>query len=244
MAMFDNSNPQLLLGTTLDSPIFLHLVHPYSLSRLHAAIEHVKRFHDQVSRINARGENSHIAKDFLLDITEESGVDLQLLEPFLAKVLQDSKSLNGEGAYKLQLSSLSPSGIAQDLRRSLASCSPVPALQPRVRKVIDEVLTLKAIDRARLFIKPSELTDGIARLSLSELAPYDALKDKNVDVVKKSSLWQKSVASVCMRCGGRSEVASDVQTGGDKTLSRWQTWEKAWQLRCVCGGLWFSPFNP
>ncbi|RPD66418.1 hypothetical protein L226DRAFT_530522 [Lentinus tigrinus ALCF2SS1-7] len=212
-------------GTTLDSPIFLHLVHPYSLSRLHTAMGHVKRFHDQVSKLTAKGENSHIAKDFLLDITEGSGVDLQLLGPFLAEILQESKSLN-----------------AQDLRRSLASCSPVPALQPHIRKVINKVLTSKAIDRARLFIKPSELSDGLARLSLSDSEPAapDTLKDKNIDVVKKSALGQKKKASVCVRCGGRSEVALDVQTM-DKTLSRWQTWEKAWQQRCVCGGSWLSP---
>ncbi|RDX56470.1 hypothetical protein OH76DRAFT_1550926 [Lentinus brumalis] len=211
-------------GTTLDSPIFLHLVHPYSLSRLHTAMEHVKRFHDQVSKLTAKGENSHIAKDYLLDITEGSGIDLQLLGPFLAEILQESKTLN-----------------AQDLRRSLASCGPVHSLQPQIRKVINKVLTSKAIDRARLFIKPSDLSDGIARLSLSEpAAPSGTLKDKNVDVVKKSALWRNKAASVCTRCGGRSEVAVGVQTGTDKTLSRWQTWEKAWQLRCVCGGLWCS----
>ncbi len=107
--------------------------------------------------------------------------------------------------------------------------------------MINKVLTSKAIDRARLFIKPSDLSDGIARLSLSEpAAPSGTLKDKNVDVVKKSALWRNKAASVCTRCGGRSEVAVGVQTGTDKTLSRWQTWEKAWQLRCVCGGLWCS----
>ncbi len=83
----------------MDSPIFLHLVHPYSLSRLHTAMEHVKRFHDQVSKLTAKGENSHIAKDYLLDITEGSGIDLQLLGPFLAEILQESKTLNGERAH-------------------------------------------------------------------------------------------------------------------------------------------------
>lgn len=83
-------------GTTLDSPIFLHLAHPYALSRLRTAVEHVKRFHDQVAKLSTKGENSHIAKDFLMDITEGSGVDLQLLGPLLADILHDGKALNSE----------------------------------------------------------------------------------------------------------------------------------------------------
>ena len=92
----------------------------------------------------------------------------------------------------------------QDLRRSLASCSPVPALRPQIRKVVDKVLPSKAIDRARLFIKPTELSDGVARLALSELASAQggSLKEKNIDVVKKSTLVRNKAASVCVRCGG------------------------------------------
>ena len=72
------------------------MVHPYALARLQAAVEHVKRFHDQVAKLNAKGENSHIAKDFLMDITEGSGVDIQLLGPLFADILKDSKPLNSE----------------------------------------------------------------------------------------------------------------------------------------------------
>ncbi|KAI0647318.1 hypothetical protein C8Q79DRAFT_908461 [Trametes meyenii] len=80
---------------SLDSPIFLHLVHPYAISCLQSAIEHVKRFRDHVGRLAARGENSHIAKDVLMDITDSSGVDLHPLVPLLSGILQDSKQLDG-----------------------------------------------------------------------------------------------------------------------------------------------------
>ncbi|KAI0748585.1 hypothetical protein C8Q80DRAFT_1103764 [Daedaleopsis nitida] len=218
-------NPDGPKGTTLDSPIFLHLVHPYALSRLRTAVDHVKRFHDQVAKLSAKGENSHIAKDFLMDITEGSGVDLQLLGPLLADILHDGKALN-----------------KQDLQRSLASCSPVPALVPHIRKVVDKVSSSKAVDRARLFIKPADLSDGITRLALSEPAgtPAHGLRDKNVDVVKKNALWRNKPASVCVRCGGRSDVALERRGGAEGPLSRWQTWEKSWQMRCVCGGMWSS----
>ncbi|KAI0780677.1 hypothetical protein BD413DRAFT_463229 [Trametes elegans] len=79
----------------LDSPVFLHLVHPYALSRLHTALEHVKRFRDHVGKLAAKGDNSHIAKDVLMDITDCSGVDLQTLGPLLSEILQDCKKLDG-----------------------------------------------------------------------------------------------------------------------------------------------------
>ncbi|KAI0807750.1 hypothetical protein C8Q74DRAFT_1379221 [Fomes fomentarius] len=213
-------------GAPLDNPVFLHIMHPYALGRLHTAVEHIKRFHDQVAKTSAKGENSQIAKDFLMDITEGSGIDLQLLGPLLAEIVQESKNMN-----------------KQDLQRSLATTSPVPALAPHVRKVIDKISKSKAIDRARLFIKPSDLSDGITRLTLSDPAAgaqLTAWKDKNVDVVKKIALLQrdKKTASVCVRCGGRSQVPSERKLGTEGSLSRWQTWEKSWQLRCVCGGMW------
>ncbi|TBU35719.1 hypothetical protein BD311DRAFT_783359 [Dichomitus squalens] len=213
-------------GKSLDSPIFLHLVHPYALTRLKAAVEHVKRFHDHISRLPAKGEESHIAKDVLLDITEGIGVDLQLVGPLLAEIMQETKGLD-----------------AQNLRRSLASCCPVPALKLQIRKIVNKIIPSKAIDRARLFIKPTELTDGVARLALSEPsagAQSASLREKNTDVVKKSTLVRNKAASVCVRCGGRSDVAMGRKMGMESALSRWQAWEKNWQLRCVCGGLWSS----
>ena len=58
-------------------------------------MEHVKRFHDHVSKLPAKGEESHIAKDILLDITEGIGIDLQLAGPLLSEIMQENKGLNG-----------------------------------------------------------------------------------------------------------------------------------------------------
>ena len=117
---------------------------------------------------------------------------------------------------------------------------------------MDKVLRLKAIDRARLFIKPTELSDGVARLALSEPsvgshAGPGSQKDKNTDVVKKGALVRlgnQQQASVCVRCGGRSDVPAARKVGMESGLSRWQTWEKSWQLRCVCGGSWVESKKP
>ncbi|KAH9945890.1 uncharacterized protein BXZ73DRAFT_86136 [Epithele typhae] len=200
-------------ATTLDSPIFLHLTHPYALAHLHSALEHVKRFHDQVAKLPAKGESSHIAKDVLMDTTGGSGIDIQLVGPLLYDILKDCKKLD-----------------AQDLRRSLASCCPVPSLKPHVRSAVDRIVTSKAIDRARLFVKPSDLADGLSRITVSE-RPAGPLKDKSMDVVRKGMSWRGVATVLCVRCGGRSDV------GG---MSPWQTWEKGWQMRCVCGGCHFA----
>ncbi|PIL24225.1 hypothetical protein GSI_13978 [Ganoderma sinense ZZ0214-1] len=223
------------VGKSLDSPIFLHLVHPYALTRLKTSVEHVKRFHDHVSKLPAKGEVSHIAKDVLLDTTEGIGIDLQHVGTLLAEIVQETKGSD-----------------VQDLRRSLASCCPVPALKPQIRKAVDKVLRSKAIDRARLFIKPTELSDGVARLALSESsvsrqAGPGSQKDKNTDVVKKGTLVRhgnQQQPSVCVRCGGRSDVPAERKMGMESALGRWQIWEKSWQLRCVCGGSWVESKTP
>ena len=117
----------LVLGSALDNPLFLHLAHPFALGRLHAAVEHVKRFHDQVAKLNAKGENSHIAKDFLMDITGGSGVEIQLIGPLLGEILQDSKSLNSEPYHAVRStrtrSHRHRSGRARPPAKSRSMCS-------------------------------------------------------------------------------------------------------------------------
>ncbi|KAI8989685.1 hypothetical protein BD414DRAFT_484925 [Trametes punicea] len=214
-----SKDPDLPQALSLDNPIFLHLVHPYALSRVQTALAHVRRFRDHVGKLAAKGENSHIAKDVLMDITDCSGVDLQPLGSLLSEILQDCKALD-----------------PQELRRSLALCSPAPPLKSHVRKAIDKILGSKAIDRARLFIKPSDLIDGVARVSVTEPAPRTN-KGKDVDVVNKGLLVPRQPGNVCLRCGGRSEFAIESAAGAQNSL-RWQTWQRTWRLKCVCGGQW------
>ncbi|KAI0636718.1 hypothetical protein C8Q77DRAFT_1051073 [Trametes polyzona] len=229
---------------SLDSPIFLHLAHPYALGRLQNAIEHVKRFRDHVGKLTAKGENSHIAKDVLTDITDCSGVDLQPLGPLLAEILQDCKQLDGSFASPrfCPLNTDFARPTAQDLRRSLAGCSPVPALKAHVHKAIGKILNSKAIDRARLFIKPSDLVDGVTQLSIAEPGAR-TLKGKDVDVVSKGLLLPRQPGIVCLRCGGRSEVALENGAAATEGSVRWQFWQRAWRWRCVCGGQWVHSTN-
>lgn len=126
--------------------------------------------------------------------------------------------------------------VVADLRRSLASCCPVPSLKPHVHKAISKILGSKAVDRARLFIKPSDFVDGVSRLSISEPSSRSN-KGKDVDVVSKGLLLPRQPGHVCLRCGGRSEAAVETGTGSEQSV-RWQFWQKAWRWRCVCGGPW------
>ena len=110
-----------------------------------------------------------------------------------------------------------------------------------MRKTIDRIVASKAIDRARLFVKPAELTDGLSRLALTDRQVGGPFRtDAKMDVVRKGLQWHRPDVAVCVRCGGRSDVVSERKLGFEIALSRWQTWEKTWQLRCVCGGLWAS----
>jgi hypothetical protein len=82
-------------------------------------------------------------------------------------------------------------------------------------------------------VKPSDLADGISRMSLAG----SASKEKEKDVVSKGLLAQSGMSSFCIRCGGKSEVGGDVRVAGHLSL-RWKSWERVWTIRCTCGGLW------
>ena len=122
-------------GKSLDSPIFLHLVHPYALARLKTCVEHVKRFHDHVSKLPAKGEESHIAKDVLLDITEGIGVDLQYVGGLLAEIVQETKGSDGEAPRLQTIGPFSDSNL--QLRTSDGAsrlAAPFPRSSPRSAK--------------------------------------------------------------------------------------------------------------
>ena len=94
-------------------------------------------------------------------------------------------------------------------------------------------------DRARLFVKPADLSDGLARMVLAG-GGAPGPKDANTDVVRRGAQWHRPDSGVCVRCGGRSDVVAERKSGFEPALNRWQAWEKGWQMRCVCGGLWAS----
>jgi hypothetical protein len=112
-------------------------------------------------------------------------------------------------------------------------CQPTSAMGASLRKAIGRLTDASIINKPLLFIKSSDLVDGISRMSLIE----HPNKEKGRDIVSKALLSQRGITSICMRCGGQSEVGGDVNVAGHISL-RWSAWERVWTIRCVCGGLW------
>ena len=81
---------------TLNSPILLHLAHPYTLQNFITALKHVKEFRAFLGSLPAGGENSQIAKEVLVDLVDCSGVDLTGLISTLEEVLGRVQSLDRE----------------------------------------------------------------------------------------------------------------------------------------------------
>ena len=92
------------------------------------------------------------------------------------------------------------------------------------------------LNKATLFIKPSDLVDGVTRLSIGSQR-----KETERDVVTKGVL-SRGPTDTCLRCGGVTEVVKDslLQVTTMKLQSRWRTWEKTWTLHCICGGSWLT----
>jgi hypothetical protein len=81
---------------TLDSPILLHLAHPFTLQNFITALKHVKEFRLFLGSLPAGGENSQIAKEVLVDLVDCSGVDLTGLIATLEEVLERVQNLDRE----------------------------------------------------------------------------------------------------------------------------------------------------
>ncbi|OCH92234.1 hypothetical protein OBBRIDRAFT_773705 [Obba rivulosa] len=211
---FDGSATSAPMPPSLDTPDFLLLSHPFALTRLHAAFAHVKRFRDQVASLSPNDENACLAKDVLMDIVDRSGIDCSALADVLSGFIMET----------------SPAS-AEDLRLSLAACSPVHSLKPQLRKMTEKIQNSEVVDRPRLFIKPTDLVDGANRF----LVDAQPAKEKSTDVISKGLLPRHNAGLLCVRCGGRSEAAEAMPSAAS---IHWRTWERAWTLRCVCGGSW------
>lgn len=221
----------------MDTPILLHLVHPRALDHLNSALTHVRRFRTHLGSLSARGENAQIAKDVLVDLVDCSGVDLGLL----LEVLRDAKGVSG--MYQLFEESETvievDNGTAEDSRRSLAHCRPTPETYSFLQETIQKLQASPSVaDKTRLFVKPYELVDGLARLSVAER------KDKQRDVVSKGMLVGHGPIRTCVRCAGKSvagtgdgNVAAEYLSS-KRLSSKWLAWERMWLRRCVCGGSW------
>ncbi|KZT70141.1 hypothetical protein DAEQUDRAFT_810869 [Daedalea quercina L-15889] len=154
---------------------FVHLVHPYSLGRIRMILDHVKRFRKHIASLTAKGENAQIARDVLLDVIDCSGIDLDQISVVLGDVYESLRGAN-----------------ENDLRQTLLGGTPRPSLSNALRSAVEKIAGTGGINRARLFIKPGDLVDGVARLSLVD----QHLKDKQRDVVSKGLLLHPAMGTV------------------------------------------------
>jgi len=211
------TSPAFEVGSPiLGTPELLHMGHTYALTNLHTMLTHVKNLRLFLGQSSTRAENEQIARDVLVDLVDCSGFDIEALCLFLAECIQDAKDTP-----------------VNDLLRSLALCQPTPAMSVSLRKIVDKLTNASIINKPRLVVKSSDLVDGISRMSFVERPS----KEKHRDIVSKVLLASRGITSVCMRCGGQSEVGGDVSVAGHISL-RWRAWEKMWTTRCICGGLW------
>ncbi|KAI6118877.1 hypothetical protein EV401DRAFT_1862628 [Pisolithus croceorrhizus] len=218
-----DDNPFLLQSTTLvdakspfDNPALLHLVHPLLLANLINMISHVNQIYQWLNSVTAKGESAQMARDALLDVVDYSGLNLEALEDIFKNVLKEVSTMPGE-----------------QTRPSLARCHPVPAQHYRLQTIIQTLSSSAAINKPRLFIKPSDLVDGFTNLSVTT----PSWKEQGRDVVTKGQLLRRGIGVTCLRCGQESEVGGELGVPVH-VLSMWRSWESMWMTRCVCGGSW------
>ncbi|OJA14296.1 hypothetical protein AZE42_10485 [Rhizopogon vesiculosus] len=157
-----NSMNQSPRSVPLDAPILLHLVHPLALTNLTAVVFHVNRFHQYLTSMTPKQENSRYARDIMLDLVNSSGLVLKVLEDILSTAIPEASAIPTEEAIA-----------------SFAEGHPVPAQHEQLKKIIRSLTTSSAIDKPRLFLKSSDLVDGFANLSTSDRPSGD---DPGMDV--------------------------------------------------------------
>ncbi|KAI6150464.1 hypothetical protein BKA82DRAFT_4116006 [Pisolithus tinctorius] len=213
---FPESAPPADAISPFDIPALLHLVHPSLLANLLNMTSHVYQFYQWLNSMTARGESGQMARDTLLDVVDYSGLNLEALEDIFRNVHKEVSAIPGE-----------------QTRSSLARCHPVPAQHHELQKIVHMLSSSTAINKSRLFIKPSDLVDGFTNLSISA-PPW---KEQGKDVVTKAQLIRRGIGVTCLRCGQESEVVGEVGLPRH-VLSMWRSWERTWMTRCVCGGSW------
>lgn len=120
-------------------------------------------------------------------------------------------------------------------RRALVSLKPPVQYSSLLKKIVSKVMEAKVVDKLALFIKPSDLVDGILGISMG---PSGKAHDR--DIITKGYLTGQNQTLQCLRCGGKSEISAKVNIVQGHSSIRWATWERAWLTHCLCGGLWSS----
>jgi hypothetical protein len=80
-------------SSPLDTPILLHLAHPLSLMNLTAVVFHVNRFHQYLTSMTPKQENSQYAKEIMLDLVNSSGLVLKILEDTLNVAIPEASAV-------------------------------------------------------------------------------------------------------------------------------------------------------
>ena len=134
-----------------------------------------------------------------------------------------------------------PESVVPELRKSMASCRPTAAMRGRLISFSQRLEAAGAIDKPRLFIKGSDLVDGISKVSLGPaMTVPSAGAGKDRDVVTRSALIPGRDLRVCFRCEGRSVRGPQPPVIAGQLSLRWIAWQKLWYARCICGGIWGS----
>lgn len=171
-----------------------------------------------------------------MDVTDCSGIDLHHMEVVFGEILQELRGAHGKSPHPVAgLTNHVHFTSGSDLQRTLLAGQPHLSLMPYLQKTAEKVAGAHGINRARLFIKPGDLVDGMNHLSLSD----QHLKEKQRDVITKGLLLHLPPGSVCIRCEGKSEtnIADHKAKGGSVN---WRIWERQWARKCICGGLWMK----
>lgn len=178
-----------------------------------------------------------MAKLILTDTVDGSGVNFNTLICSLEKILPIANTLDRAFCFVLLIFYLNVEfcPAAKLCQRALANCQPLAGMRPILVKVLNVIYDSEEIlNKTALFIKPFDLVDGIARLSM------DSGKTDGNDVLTKSILPKEGSKNECLRCGGRAVGSKNIGKIAGTPAARWVLWERMWQLRCVCGGPWLT----
>ncbi|KAF8910993.1 hypothetical protein CPB84DRAFT_1701767 [Gymnopilus junonius] len=218
-AVADKEDAQLD-SDALAPPILLTLCHPFSFHSLFVALKHVKDFRSFLGSLPAGSENSQVAQSLLVDAVDCSGIDLGSLISLL------------EEHYLASIQKTDP----EECRKALAACHPTGMMQPHLCRLLQRISETQGIlDKSILFIKATDLVDGVARLSIGNHPGTDER-----DIISNGALAKQRHRDVCLRCGGKTTINRDVAIPRGHLHSKWHLFELMWQLRCICGGAWSS----
>jgi len=172
---------------------------------------------------------------------ERSGIDLGKLEPLIVKQFEDIRDLTGHCHAEALITLITDISepIVSELRKSMASCRPTAAMRGNLISFGQRLEAAGVIDKPRLFIKASDLVDGISKVSLGPaMTVPSAGAGKDRDVVTRSALIPGKELRICFRCEGRSIRGPGPPVAPGQISLRWIAWQKLWYVRCICGGAW------